>query len=120
VLPFTTSFLNAYITFKFAIVVYWVNICLLGLILYLGWIYAEKHDFLSVYGAEKEQVGRAIKRRIMLAETLYLIGALLCFISTYLSIAVIILFQLYSTLALFSRIRNKHDRHKKYFDFPHR
>jgi len=42
---------------------------------------------------------RAIERRIVTAQTLYACGALLCIVSTYLSIAFIVLVQLYYVIA---------------------
>jgi hypothetical protein len=41
----------------------------------------------------------AVKRRIAIAQALYAVGALLCIVSTYLSIAVIVLVQLNYVIA---------------------
>jgi len=41
------------------------------------------------------QVSGAIKRRILFAQSMYALGALLCIFSTYLSIAFIVLMQLH-------------------------
>ncbi|PWU01901.1 MAG: DUF1211 domain-containing protein [Bacteroidetes bacterium] len=101
VLPFTTAFLSEYIEFKFAIFLYWLNIFSLGLVLYVHWIYATKHNFLSIQGDEEAVVTGAITRRIVIAQTLYAIGALLCFINNYLSILFIIIIQLNYALAIF-------------------
>lgn len=54
-------------------------------------------------GEEKEVINSAIRKRIIIAQSLYAIGALLCFINNYLSITVIILIQLNYALALISR-----------------
>jgi len=103
ILPFTTAFLSEYIEFKFAVGVYWLNIFALGLLILLHWNYAERHHYLSIEGAEKENVSAAIRRRVIIAQTLYAAGALLCFVNTYLSIVAIVLIQLNYALALFSR-----------------
>jgi hypothetical protein len=58
----------------------------------LSWIYATRT------GLVKEEtptgVRKAILRRVIGAQALYAIGASLCVVSTYVSIAVIVLFQL--------------------------
>ena len=101
-LPFTTAFLGQYTTFKLAIAIYWLNILLLGLLLYIHWDYACKKDFISVSGTELQVIDKAIRRRIVIAQLLYFSGALLCFISVYLSIGFIILVQLNYAFAFFS------------------
>ncbi len=102
VLPFTTAFLSEHIQFKLSIGIYWLNIFLLGVLIYAHWVYAEKHGFISIPANEEPFVSKAIKRRVIHAQTYYAIGALLCFINIYLSIFVIILIQLNYALALFS------------------
>lgn len=62
----------------------------MGVLLYWHWTYAEKEGLLLI-NEETTATGNAIKRRIMIAQSLYAASALLCFISTYLSIAVIVL-----------------------------
>ena len=52
-------------------------------------------------------IEKAIRRRIITAQSLYAAGALLCFINTYLSIAVIIMVQLNYALAFFSKPESK-------------
>ncbi|MBC9911410.1 TMEM175 family protein [Chitinophaga varians] len=104
-LPFSTAFLSDYTDYKFAILVYWVNILMLGVCLYINWSYAMKHGFVQTEG-DKEVISSAIKRRIVTAQMLYFAGALLCFISTYLSIGFIILMQLNYAFGIVSG-RNK-------------
>ncbi len=91
-LPFTTAFLGDYTHFKFPIAVYWLNIFLMGLMLYINWNYACKQHFVN-----EETIGivnAPLRKRIIVAQALYFLGALFCFISSYLSIAFIILVQL--------------------------
>lgn len=99
-LPFTTAFLGDYMHFKFAIAVYWFNIFLMGLMLYINWIYAYKNNLVNA--ETKDLVDRPLRRRIIIAQTLYLIGALLGFINPYLGITVIIAIQLNYAFAFFS------------------
>lgn len=101
--PFTTAFLSQYITFRFAIFVYWLNIIMLGLILALHWNYAKKNSFISLSENENVQVTKAIQRRVVESSLLYTLGALLSFINPYLSLLVLISIQLNYALALISR-----------------
>jgi uncharacterized membrane protein len=74
--------------------------------LYIHWVYAYQHDFLVGTEEEKQTVNQAIRGRIIIAQTLYFCGALLCFIHTYLSIVAIILIQLNYALGIFSKRPN--------------
>lgn len=91
-LPFSTAFLGDYIEFKFPIGIYWFNIFAMGLLLYFNWHYACKRGFVSEEMISKMDYG--IKRRIIVAQSLYLFGALLCFINPIVSISFIIVVQL--------------------------
>jgi uncharacterized membrane protein len=42
ILPFSTSLLGEYIAFRTALIVYWFNLAMMGLILYLAWRYAKR------------------------------------------------------------------------------
>lgn len=99
-LPFTTAFLGDYTQFRFPIAIYWLNIFLMGLMLYLNWSYACRHDMVTE--ESKLQLDQAIRKRIIIAQSLYFLGAMLCFISSYLSIAFIILVQLNYAFAFIS------------------
>jgi uncharacterized membrane protein len=101
--PFSTAFLGEHINFKLAIGIYWLNILLAGLFIYFHWHYAGKHNFLSVEGEEKKAIDKAIRNRVIIAQSLYLVGALLCFINTYISIGFIILVQLNYAFAIISK-----------------
>lgn len=90
--PFSTSFLAEHLAFRVALLTYWSNILLLGTTLFLSWMCAlDKH---LVRDDISPEVTTAIKRRIVIGQSLYAFGALLCFISTYWSIAFIVLVQL--------------------------
>ena len=107
ILPFTTAFLSEYIGFRFAVGLYWLNIFALGSLLLIHWNYADRHDFLNLSGEVRRQVSHAIRRRIVVAQSLYALAALVCFFNTYLSIILTILIQMNYALALFSNIRQK-------------
>lgn len=106
-LPFSTSFLSENVSFKFAIAVYWFNILMLGVTLYLNWHYAKKNNFLNLESQEAKYIHKAISYRIIIAQTLYGLAALLCFIHTYLSIIAIILIQINYAFGITSNKKNK-------------
>ena len=90
--PFSTSFLAEHLAYRVALLTYWFNIFLLGATLFFSWMCAlDKHLVLDDISAE---VTTAIKRRIVIGQSLYALGALLCLINTYWSIAFIVLVQL--------------------------
>jgi uncharacterized membrane protein len=99
-LPFTTAFLGDYMQFKFALAVYWFNIFLMGLMLYINWIYAYKNNLANE--ETKNMVDKPLRKRIIIAQSLYLAGALLGFINPYLGITIIIAIQLNYAFAFFS------------------
>ena len=95
--PFSTMLLAEFPSYRIALVAYWINLLLLGVALYFSWVCAlgeglVKHDIPA-------EVPGAIKRRIVIAQALYAFGALLCVLSTYWSIAFIVLVQLNYAIA---------------------
>jgi uncharacterized membrane protein len=95
--PFSTTLLAGFIEYRVALLAYWANILLLGAALYFSWVCA-----LGA-GLVKEDmpphVSSAIKRRIVIAQSLYAFGALLCLASSYWSIGFIVLVQLNYAIA---------------------
>lgn len=96
VMPFSTSLLAEFIEFRLALIIYWANILLLGLILYLSWRYAARAKLIE---DSSDEVRCAIERRILIAQSLYAFGALLCVFNTYWSIGFIVLVQLNYAIA---------------------
>jgi uncharacterized membrane protein len=96
-IPFSTSLLAEFITYRAALLLYWANIFLLGVLLLVSWKLA-RH-----FGIEKPDlppdIDRAIYRRIIVAQILYAVGAALCVFSTTWSIGFIVLLQLNYALA---------------------
>jgi len=109
--PFSTSLLAEFIHYRTALLVYWSNILLLGLLLYWSWSYATRAKLLA--DGLPPEIHPAIVRRIVIAQSLYAIGAALCFINTYWAIAAIVLIQINYAIAprfcwgLFSRKRSE-------------
>jgi uncharacterized membrane protein len=95
--PFSTTLLAEFTAYRIALVVYWLNILLLGAVLYLSWICAVSSGLVK--GDVPRQISAAIKRRILIAQGLYAFGALLCLVDTYWSIAFMILVQLNYAIA---------------------
>jgi uncharacterized membrane protein len=95
--PFSTMLLAGFIAYRIALLVYWVNLLLLGGTLYFTWVCAEGLGL--VRPDISPAVAAAIKRRIVIGQSLYAFGALLCLISTYASIGFIVLVQLNYALA---------------------
>jgi uncharacterized membrane protein len=96
-MPFSTTLLAEFITYRTAMLVYWINLLLLGLTLYWSWRHA-RHASLIKSDAPAG-IDQAVERRIVIAQSLYALGMLLCVVSTLLSIAFIFLVQLYYAVA---------------------
>ncbi|MDQ6795451.1 MAG: TMEM175 family protein [Chloroflexota bacterium] len=97
VMPFSTSLLAEFITFRLALILYWLNIVACGALLYAIWAYAGRAGLLK--SDTPPEVRGLVRRRIIGAQALYAIGAALCLVpflpsSTYWSIAFIVLVQL--------------------------
>ena len=92
VLPFSTRLLADFLTYRTAFLIYWVNIVVLGACLYATWACAERAKLIrdEAHGT----ISRAVKRRIVLAQSLYAIGALAGFVNVTLGITLIMLIQL--------------------------
>jgi uncharacterized membrane protein len=81
-----------FLAYRTAFLVYWVNIVVLGAFLYATWAYAERAKLIR-----EEAVGnisRAVRRRIVVAQSLYAIGALAGLVNVTLGIILIMLIQL--------------------------
>ncbi len=92
VLPFSTRLLADFLTFRTAFLVYWVNIGLLGACLYATWSCADSAKLIREEA--HDDVSRAVKRRIAVAQSLYAIGALAGLLNVTLGITLILLIQL--------------------------
>ncbi len=96
-LPFSTRLLAEFISYRGALLAYWSNILLFGVLLYLSWGRAVKAQLVK--GDIPAEVPAAICRRILIGQALYAFGALLCMFNTYWSIAFIVLVQLNYAIA---------------------
>lgn len=96
-MPGSTALLAAFIGFRIALIGYWLNIVVLGALLFVGWEYAKRARILK--DDLPDGVDAAIRRRIFVAQGLYALGAALCVFNTYWSIAFIVLVQLNYVIA---------------------
>jgi uncharacterized membrane protein len=97
IMPFSTSVLGEFIDFRLALILYWLNFALLGAILYGAWIYAIHGGLLKPDAPPEVQA--LVKRRILVAQALYALGAALVVFGTGVSIAFIVLVQLNFAIA---------------------
>jgi len=97
ILPFTTRLLADFFTYRTAFLIYWANIFLLGVAVYVTWAYSERAKLLRE-DAPPALLG-AFRRRVIVAQSLYALGALVRFASVPLGLALIILIQLNYAIA---------------------
>ncbi len=96
-MPFSTGLLSAFVTYRLALVVYWLNLLFLGIMLFSSLQYGEHSGLLKEEATV--EIRNAQNRRIITYQMLYAFGMILCVINTYLSIAFIVLVQLNAALA---------------------
>ncbi len=96
-MPFSTTLMAEFIRFRLAVLVYWLNILLLGVLLWCSWRYARHAGLVS--GEADTEIACGIERRIIVAQSLYAAGALLCVFDTYASLGFIALVQLNYVIA---------------------
>ncbi len=96
-LPLSTRLLAEFIAYRSALGLYWLNIFVLGAMLYWSWAHATHEGLIKP--DTPEEVRGSICRRIVIAQSLYAAGAALCFVSNWVSIAAIGLVQLNYAIA---------------------
>ncbi|HVZ80250.1 MAG TPA: TMEM175 family protein [bacterium] len=92
VVPFSTALLASHIHLRSALLFYWLNILLLGVVILASWSYACRANLLG--RKSTEGVYHAVRRRVLVAQAYYAFGAALCVFGTAWSIAFIVLVQL--------------------------
>lgn len=91
-LPFSTDLLADFLEYRTAVLVYWLNLLMLGVTLLASWRYAERSGFLT--GGTDAETTRTVYTRIVKAQILWAVGAILCFASPLLSIGFFLAVQL--------------------------
>jgi uncharacterized membrane protein len=98
IMPFSTGLLAEFTSYRTALVVYWFNIFCLGSALYISWGSATRAGLVK--SDIPPEVPAAVCRRIIVAQTFYAFGTLLCaVVNTHWSIGFIIAVQLYYVIA---------------------
>ena len=98
-IPFSTALLARFIDLRLALVVYWFNIFILGAVILASLAYAARARLFNYDLPEDDPLHphvtvRAMRNRILIAQSLYAGAAVLCVIDTYVSISLIVLIQL--------------------------
>ena len=97
VMPFTTQLLAEFITFRVALFLYWTNLVAAGLSIYACWAYSERAG-LTRRDLEPA-VSKAIRRRIVTAQALYALGAVIGYFDPPVGVGAILLTQLNYAIA---------------------
>ncbi len=92
VLPFSTRLLADFFSYRAAFLIYWANIFLLGVGIYCTWVYAERAKLIR--DDAPPELSDAVRKRVIIAQSLYGLGALVGLVSVPLGIVLIILIQL--------------------------
>ena len=91
-LPLSTRLLAEFITYRSALLLYWLNILALGAVLYWSWTHATHAGLIK--DDTPDEVRASICRRILIAQSLYAAGAALCVINNWVGIGAIVAVQL--------------------------
>jgi len=95
-MPFSTGLLAQDTTYRLSMAVYWLNLFLLGAVLFASLVYAERAGLMST--ETTPDMRAAMRRRIVVYQCLYAIAALTCLINTYLAIGLLVVLQLNAVL----------------------
>jgi uncharacterized membrane protein len=87
-MPFSTRFLSAYLTYRLPFLVYWLNLLLLGSLLYLSVTYAGRAGLFKAEATA--EVRAALRRRIYAYQACYLVALGLSVINTYVSVGALV------------------------------
>ena len=96
-MPFSTGLLSEFLTYRLALMMYWVHLLLLGGISFASWRYAQHAGLLK--DEATPAICSATERRIVLYQVFYTVVMLFCVINTYISLVFLILLQLNSAVA---------------------
>ena len=105
-LPLSTRLLAEFITYRSALLIYWLNLLGMGAMLYWSWKVATHEGLIK--SDTPDEVRASICKRVVIAQSLYAVGAALCVINTWVSICAIVLVQL--NYAIAPRLRHRKRR----------
>jgi len=101
-MPFSTALIGAFIEYRLALLVYWANILFLGASLFLTWRCACAKQLIR--SDMPDGLRHGVERRIIIAQSLYALGAAFCVINNYVSLGFIILVQLNYAIGILRKI----------------
>ncbi|MBN8638957.1 MAG: DUF1211 domain-containing protein [Anaerolineae bacterium] len=78
--PFSTGLLSRYGSDRISLIVYNLNLICVGVVLYLHWAYATRDGHLLGHALDPK-VDRLVRRRILIAPSLYFLAILVSFVS---------------------------------------
>ena len=96
-MPFSTRLLGMFIHYRIAVIIYWANILVQGVLLYASWKYVTKREMIRE--DMPPEIRAAIYKRVVYAQILYAIGAVLCVFGALYSVAFILAVQLNYAIA---------------------
>ena len=108
IVPVSTGWLADYITYRTAVILYWLNILAIGLVSLAAVWYADRAGLVS--GQAGAEATGLLWRRLVIGQVLYAFGAALCLIHTYWSITFIVIVQAYFAFWPHFTRRGKHPR----------
>jgi uncharacterized membrane protein len=95
--PFSTNLLANHYQLRLALIEYWLNILVLGALILAAAEYAARARLFNQ--ANQGTILRAVRRRVYIAQALYLLATLLCIFDTRLSIGLMVAIQLNYAIA---------------------
>ena len=95
--PFSTQLLARFHWSRLALIVYWLNIAVMGIALLVALEYGLRSNVFPE--DHRTVVARFFRRRVVGAQSLYVVAMLLCFVDTHLSIAAFVAIQLNFVIA---------------------
>ena len=96
-MPFSTRFLSAYLTYRTPFLVYWLNLVLAGWLLFASLVYAGRH---GLFKAETTgEIRAALRRRIYGYQSCYLLALGLSVVNTYVSLGAFVAVQLVAIIS---------------------
>lgn len=96
-MPLSTRLLGEFVEYRLAVGIYWLNILVAGVMLYWSWAHATHAGLIKP--DIPEEIRNSICRRIIIAQSLYAVGAALCLFGSWISIGAIVLVQLNYAIA---------------------
>jgi uncharacterized membrane protein len=96
-MPFSTRFLSAYLSYRTPFLVYWLNLLLLGSLLYASMAYAGRAGLFKAEATA--EIRMALRRRIYVYQACYLVALGLSVVNTYVSLGVFVALQLLAIIS---------------------